>query len=352
MMKKKMLKKVGIVGHFAVGKDFYDGQTVKTRALFKALQNHLGENHILKVDTLGGLKYIIKILIKTFTLFPKCQNIIMLPAQNGLLIFSFLFRICNVIYRRKLHYSVIGGWLPEYVQTHKFADRALRKFDGIYVETTTMKTALESQGYTNVSIVPNFKSIDILNPSELISSHSKPYSFCTFSRVMKEKGIEDAIDAIKKINTRKGEPLCSLDIYGKIDDSYKERFDALQKEFPEYIRYCGCVDPNKSVDVLKDYYALLFPTHFKTEGIPGTIIDALCSGVITIANRWNSADDVVLHNQTGIIYPTNEFSDLYESILWTVENEEKVLIMKNDCLLFAQKFSSENAMKVLCDKLD
>ena len=148
-----------------------------------------------------------------------------------------------------------------------------------------------------------------------------------------------------------GRTLCTLDIYGKIDDSYKQRFEALLKDFPEYIRYCGCVDANKSVEILKDYYALLFPTHFKTEGIPGTIVDALCAGIITLAKRWNSADDVVLHNKTGIIYPSSEFSDLQESILWIIENKEQVIPMKKECIYFAQNFSEENALKVLCDKL-
>jgi hypothetical protein len=45
-------------------------------------------------------------------------------------------------------------------------------------------------------------------------------------------------------------------------------------------KYCGIIDSHKSVDALKSYLALLFPTHWKHEGIPGTVIDALSVGFL------------------------------------------------------------------------
>ena len=70
--------------------------------------------------------------------------------------------------------------------------KALMSFDGIYVETNTMRKALEIQGFNNVYVMPNFKDLNILKESELVYHHTEPYRLCTFSRVMKEKGIEDA----------------------------------------------------------------------------------------------------------------------------------------------------------------
>ena len=53
-------------------------------------------------------------------------------------------------------------------------------------------------------------------------------------------------------------------------------------------RYCGIKDPKDSVKTLKNYFALVFPTRFYTEGIPGTIIDAYYAGVPVIASKWES----------------------------------------------------------------
>jgi hypothetical protein len=54
--------------------------------------------------------------------------------------------------------------------------------------------------------------------------------------------------------------------------------------------------------VLKDYFALLFPTHFYTEGIPGTVIDAYAAGIPVISAKWESYSDVIDEGVTGIGY--------------------------------------------------
>lgn len=346
-----MLKKVGIIGHFAHGRDFFDGQTIKIRTLTQALQNELGQAEIRTLDTCGGLKNIVSIVFGTFKMLVKCKNIIMLPANNGLKVFVPLLSLGNLIFKRKLHYSVIGGWLPEFVKEHKIIKKLLQKFDCIYAETNAMKIALEAMGFSNVHIVPNFKNIDILSEDELVYNHSKPFKLCTFSRVMKEKGIEDAIDAVKAINMQAGEVVCALDIYGKIDSDYENRFAKLQADFPEYIRYCGCIDANDSVNVLKNYYTLLFPTHFKTEGIPGTIVDALCSGVPTISREWNSANEVVISGKTGVVYPNERHSNLSEALDFFIQNENVICAMKRNCLCFAKEFSLECALGILMSNL-
>ena len=69
---------------------------------------------------------------------------------------------------------------------------------------------------------------------------SKPYHICTFSRVMKEKGIENIVNVVKKIN--KKEVLYTLDIYGPVDNKYRDDFEKLQNSFPNYIKYKVCID--------------------------------------------------------------------------------------------------------------
>ena len=96
---------------------------------------------------------------------------------------------------------------------------------------------------------------------------------------MREKGIEDAVNAVVSVNTDLGVQAFSLDIYGQVDGAQIEWFESLQKKFPSYIRYGGLVPYDKSVDVLKDYFALLFPTYYEGEGFAGTLIDAYSAGV-------------------------------------------------------------------------
>ncbi len=346
------MKKVGIIGHFGYGKKCYDGQTVKTHMLTDALREKIGSDEIITVDTIGGIKSIFKLIMQCFAVEKNCHNVIMLPAHNGLKVFVPVLSFFNMFFNRKLHYSVIGGWLPVYVEKHRVVGKLLKKFDFIYVETRAMKSDLEKSGYTNITVVPNFKNIPVLSNDGLIFKTDDIFRFCTFSRVSKEKGIEDAIDAITRINNENGKTVCTLDIYGRVDSDYIERFSSLEKEFPSFVRYHGSISPEKSVETIKNYYALLFPTHHATEGIPGTIIDALCAGVVTLARRWNSADDIIIQNTTGIIYPNEIANDLYETIKWSIENQETVNRMKPDCIEFASDFLPEKAIKIILDNID
>ena len=56
---------------------------------------------------------------------------------------------------------------------------------------------MQKLGVRNAIYLPNFKKLNILTEAELFKEYSEPYRLCTFSRVMKEKGIEDAMGKTK-----------------------------------------------------------------------------------------------------------------------------------------------------------
>ena len=49
--------------------------------------------------------------------------------------------------------------------------------------------------------------------------------------------------------------------------SIKKDFTQLEKSFPDYISYGGAIEANKSVETLKSYFTLLFPTYYKRRGL-------------------------------------------------------------------------------------
>ncbi len=217
----------------------------------------------------------------------------------------------------------------------------LKKFDGIWVETNTMKLALDKCGFSNVAVVPNFKELKALNEQELEYPSGIPLRLCTFSRVMKEKGIGTIVDAIKNVNEPVGYTIFSLDIYGQIQAGEEEWFEDLKSSFPEYIQYKGCVDSKSSIDTIKDYLALVFPTHFYTEGIPGTVIDAYCAGVPVISAKWESYADVIDEGITGFGYEFDNEDELKQLLLSIAEEPQKVLKLRRNCLEKAKQFAPE-----------
>lgn len=163
---------------------------------------------------------------------------------------------------------------------------------------------------------------------------------------MKEKGIEDAILAVKQVNNEAGKIVFELDIYGQIDKLYTEDFENLRTNFPEYIRYRGLVPYDKSVQTLKEYYALLFPTYYEGEGFAGTILDAMASGVPIIASDWRYNKDIINEN-IGMIFKTHDVAELKGLLQFIKENNAYLNRMKTKCIKEATKFQPKNAIKVL-----
>ena len=346
-----MLKKVCVIGHFGFGQTLLNGQTVKTKIITAELQEQLGNQNVLKIDTCGGGRNLITLAFKSAIAMITCKNIIIMPANNGLRFFAPLLSYGNKLFKCKLHYIVVGGWLSDYLSYRKSLRSQLKRFDGIYVETDEMKKALENLGFANVSVMPNCKKLTIVSKDSLVYPNGEPYKLCTFSRVMKEKGIENAIEAVTKVNMIAGRIIYTLDIYGEVDTNYYERFERLKKDFPSYISYGGLVPFDKSTPILKNYFALLFPTFYEGEGFAGTIIDAFAAGVPVVATNWKYNTEII-DDKVGYIYSTDRIEELIKVLVVASNNPEIFTRLKINCIERANRYSAKavvrNFIKYLC----
>lgn len=343
------MKKICICGHFGNNMEFNDGQTVKTQNIYAALKEHYGEEEIYRIDTYNWKRRPIKLLKECIKGMKMCKNILILPAHNGVKVFIPMFFFLNKLYKRKIFYIVIGGWLPEFLKNKKYLTKKMKMLNKIFVETNKMKKDLDKLEIENTEILVNFKDLKPIPIENMKIDFAEPYKLCTFSRVMEEKGIEDAINVVKQINEENGKTIYKLDIYGPVDIGYKEKFENMIKDFPEYINYKGCVDYSKAVETINQYYLLLFPTRFKTEGIPGTIIDALAAGVPSIVSEWNNVYEIIENGRTGYIYKFGDIEDFKEKLLNI--SKEEVINMKKKCVLIAENYKPYNAIKVLLNEL-
>ena len=78
------MRKVCIIGCFADTLDLLNGQTVKTKIVYKELEKSLGCDEVMKIDTYGGMKTLVKTPIIVLNALKNAENIIILPAENGL----------------------------------------------------------------------------------------------------------------------------------------------------------------------------------------------------------------------------------------------------------------------------
>ena len=339
-------KRVCVVGHFGFGQDLLNGQTIKTKVITAELEKRLGADQVIKIDTHGGARALLRVVFQLISAMSQCRNLILFPAQNGVRVLVPILAVLNHVFHRGLLYVVIGGWLEEMLCGKRFLTQQLKRFDGVYVETTTMKRGLEKLGLSNIVIMPNCKDLRILDRSGLIYAQGEPYRLCTFSRVMREKGIEDAVGAVRAINAKYGRTVCKLDIFGKVEKPYAAAFEMMQARFDESTRYMGAVDFDASVETLKPYYMLLFPTKFYTEGIPGTIIDAFSAGVPVLSAEWESCFDIMTP-EVGITYEFGNEAALEQALEYAVSHSDTVHAMKPACLAAAEQYTPGKAIEAI-----
>ena len=134
------------------------GQEVKTCILADVLEAKYGK--IYRIDTLAKHSRFLMMFQLVWAMM-TCTDIIILPAHNGLVILAKLLTKLNKIFHCRLHYSVIGGWLQDFLPGKTEVIKALHQFTGVYVETQTMMNALQKLGFDNVCVMPNCKPLNI-----------------------------------------------------------------------------------------------------------------------------------------------------------------------------------------------
>ncbi len=332
-----------IIGAFDFLTKDTGGQPVKTRNLFYAFVEEFGADNVSYIDTFRWKRNPFVFFIRLIKCIRNSRIIIFLPAHNG---FKTIAKTVILAKKRrtKVYYDVVGGWLPKALKEDRKAVKCLSKLDGIWVETKTMQKALSLLGLSNTAIVPNFKNHQITVSDGLLSDRY-PIRLCTFSRVMREKGIELAINSVLSINKETNNAFL-LDIYGPIDVNFKEDFHKLINNC-EFVNYKGVISPDICLGQLSSYHALLFPTLFYTEGIPGTVIDALFAGLPVVCSKWESYSDVLTDGVNSIGYDFDDRNGLINSLNWVYEHPNELLNMKKNCYLSAEQYSKKTAIKLI-----
>lgn len=327
----------GIFGPFDFEEKGIGGQSLKTRDFYYSLCDAVEGKNVYIVESTEYKKNILKFLFKLSKMMTRCKRVIILPAQKGIRILAPLLALSAKIFHTKLYYIVIGGWIYNIVKRDRVAQKSLKRFDCIFVETSTMKKELESLGFNNIVILENFKR---LKPVKHVKPISTPIRLCYFSRVTKLKGIEDAISVINRINANGTK--CVFDIYGPVVSDYQSRFNQLVKTFSLEINYKGVINPKESIDILQKYDLQLFPTKYRTEGIPGSILDSYFAGTPVVSSRWNSFSDIVIENETGKGFEQDKLDDFYSVLNSLLDDSDKIMEMKSKCIKRAAMYTSDH----------
>lgn len=333
-----------VIGHFAFGTDKIDGQIHRTRLVFEQLEMRLGDRIVRAVDS-GFLST--KPLSTIFNLWRALRDasdVIIMPGARGL---RWLFPI--VLWHkgrngRRIHYFVVGGWLPSKVATNRLLMRRLQMCNGIYVQTTRMLRELRDFGLANVYLMPNFRDFSL--DRETSAGGGLPFRLVFLSRVVPSKGPHMAISAVRRINEASSGPgkVVLLDIYGPIQAGHQKWFAEVMASAGSAVKYLGTLEPEGIPATLKTYDAMVFPTSYLGEGFPGVLLDAMIAGIPVVASDWQDNPEIVDEGRTGLLFRTGDDAMLEDRIRWLVEHPDEVVIMKREAAARAAEFHVDKVL--------
>jgi len=340
---------IGTCGNYDNNTHIGDGQIIRTGVVTKALRQAVGDEHICSLSYHTWKKNPLRMLLRYIALIYRSENVVLFPDLRSYMVLIRIGLLLRRLFNTGIYYNVIGGWLPEYVEKKPKNIKYLKKLDRIFVQTASLREMLQAHGINNTTVFPNFRYHSVYTEYVSVKNDQKPLRLVYMARVTPKKGIEGLVSAVKSVNC--DGTLFTLDIYGQIDPSYEAAFSKLKDSFPAYIRYCGVVEPEKTSLIMKDYFLHVFPTLFTTEGYPGSVLDAFCAALPTLAARWDSYSDVITEGVNGLSFTLGDFDDLAEKLRLIYSDPDKISDMKAACVEEALKFQPEAVIKIMLEKL-
>ena len=341
-----MDKKIGLIGYlgYRVNNPIIGGQISKTRGILRELKKKYKE--VVSIDTSNWKNEKAKLIQECWNIAHSCDVIIIMPNKNGIRVILPFFAGLKRIYRYKLVYPVVGGWLTSLIKKHKYLLYSIKFVDYILPETNALADELKEFCRNKIDVMPVFSGRTPVNPKILLGTYNEPYVFSTFSRVMPEKGIDEAIQAIEAVNSIFNCIYCKLDVWGPIEKGLEKHYAQLFKEKEEFVCYRG-VFKEDSLDKLSSYYMMLFPTYYYGEGFPISICESYMAGLPVIASDWRFNNELIVEGQTGYLFPVHDIEACTRKILHCIENVDIVIKMHAQCLEKSFEFRPDQVMEKL-----
>lgn len=342
------MKKILVLGAFGYSNNQLDGQTIKTRNVFHLIQRKHNGSHAY-IDTLA-LRRKPWLCISMLYHLITCKTLIIMPCLNNLTILFPIFYYMSKLFRFDIISICIGGWQVEYFLGddkfgfHPKQMEMSKKIKAFLPEMVKVNNELiEKCGFTNTEVFPNFREykrgLQIINFEDGLR-------LVFMARINKMKGYDTIFNSLEFI--RANCPKCKITFYGGINEEDKDDFINKVKANGDIVEYSGQLTPEIIHSTLTNYDVMLLPTHYYTEGFPGSILDAYIAGIPVIVTEWKHSHEFVIDGTTGTIIPfTNNQDAFNNAVLDLYSNRQKLVKMKKAAYKEANKYSEEAAWNIL-----
>ena len=238
-----------------------------------------------------------------------------------LLGFSAPFNIISLISSLRLNIKTVVCERndPRFVPFHRY-QRVIRNWDyhwadGILTQTQHNKDYFSTQLRSKIQVIynPIFMDEKYIGSAK---SGNHNYRVISVARLKKQKNQQLLINAFSRFC--KLYPKYSLYIYGEGDQ--REQLEKLVKEkgLEGKVFFPGVSD--RIFEILSTCETFVLPSNF--EGMPNTLIEAMCIGLPCISTKVSGATDLIKDGENGLLIDIDNEEQLFYAMVKLAENPE------------------------------
>ena len=172
------------------------------------------------------------------------------------------------------------------------------------------------------------------------------FTFVFVGRVVRDKGINELVDAFVKLNKQYSDT--RLLLVGRDEPE----LDPLSAETQNMIYTHKAIEAVGEQDDVRPWFAasdaLVFPSY--REGFPNVVIEAGAMGLPSIVSNINGCNEIIVEGENGVIIPSHDKDALYEAMLGFYEDRSALDKMASNAReMIASRFDCHIVRKALYD---
>ncbi len=220
------------------------------------------------------------------------------------------------------------------IRLSQYAEKVIFISKNLELETKKM---VAPKKIANTTVIENGVK-DLFSKYE--KTRKKKDSFVFIGRVVKDKGVEELIEAFNVVNEKYSD--VELSIYGDGEDL--EKYGQLASKNNKIYFYGKTEEPLRA---LAENEIFVLPSY--REGLSLSLLDAAMMGKKIIASDVDGNSEVVINKETGLLVPAKSVDKLAEAMIYMLKNREEADKMaRNARKLYEEKFDFD---KIFAEKM-
>jgi glycosyltransferase involved in cell wall biosynthesis/ubiquinone/menaquinone biosynthesis C-methylase UbiE len=244
--------------------------------------------------------------------------------------------------------------------------KMLMMTDSIIVLSDNLKKMLDFEPKLSpkITVIPNGLPFemdnDLLEKKQLPINKQEPINLIFLSNLIESKGYLDVLEATEILVNRFGYNIktnfCGEFIqyddakkFKKIANAKNYFFDFVERNnLSQNIHYQGVIEGKTKQELLKNAHFFVLPTHYKNEGQPISIIEALANRCVVLTTDYRGISEMITHHKSGVFVDFNKPENLAEQIHFLIQNpSEYEKISKNGHQQYLENYTKEKHLSTL-----